>query len=169
MGDQWTQNCNYAPIKPHPMTLFEEYQTAPACDQRNKTGLQVSPGLVNTPIRAWRQIFQTHLLEKIVKYTNEYGQVHSKRWIPIDRKDLELFFSVLFISGIQKRKDKPSNWFSENKLLESTQIKKVMSGRKFFDILCYLHGCPVQNQDSWADDYDPSYKVKEVKEYLEGR
>jgi DNA polymerase III epsilon subunit-like protein len=169
LGDQWEQNCDYTPSDPQPMARFEEYQTATAREKRNKTGLQVSPGLVNTPIRAWRQVFQTHLLEKIVKYTNEYGLVHSKRWIPINRKDLELFFSVLFISGIQKRKDKPSNWFSENKLLESSQIKKVMSGRKFFDLLRYLHCCPLQTQDSSADDYDPSYKIKEVKEYLEGR
>jgi hypothetical protein len=44
-----------------------------------------------------------------------------------------------------------------------------MSGRKFFDILCYLHCCPVENQDSTADSYDPIYKVKEVKDYLESR
>jgi hypothetical protein len=68
-------------------------------------------------------------LEKIVKYRNKYGVVHAKRWKDMTRKDLESFFAVLFISGIQKRKDKPSNWFSENKLLESTVIKKVRRTR----------------------------------------
>jgi hypothetical protein len=76
---------------------------------------------------------------------------------------------VLFISGIQKRKDKPANRWNDNKLLESAVIKKVMSGRKFFDILRFLHCCPVENQDSTADNYDPIYKVKEVKDYLESR
>jgi Transposase IS4 len=95
-----------------------------AHDRRNKTGLQYSPFDVNSPIRAWRQIFTHTILEKIVKYTNKYGFVHAKRWKDMTRKDLESFFAVLFISGIQKRKDKPSNWFLENKLLEPTVIKK---------------------------------------------
>ena len=137
--------------------------------QRQKTGLLCSPIDVNTPIRAWRQVFTHALLEKIVRYTNEYGQLHAKRWKDIEKKDLEAFFSVLFISGIQKRKDKPSNWFSDNRLLESTVIKKVMSGRKFSDLLRYLHCCPVQNQDHNAENYDPIYKVAEVRDYLEVR
>jgi hypothetical protein len=41
-------------------------------------------------------------LDKIVKYTNEYGVVHAKRLKDISREDLESFFSLLFISGIQK-------------------------------------------------------------------
>jgi Transposase IS4 len=104
---------------------------------------------------------------QIVKYTNEYGVVHAKRWKDISRKDLESFFSVLFISGIQKRKDKPSNWFSENRLLENPLVKEEMSGRKFFSILWYLHCCPVRNKDHSADGYDPSYKIAEVQDYLE--
>lgn len=169
LGDQWEKDCDYSPVEPHPMERFDNYQSATARGGRSKTGLQCSPFDVNSPIRAWRQIFTHTILEKIVKYTNEYGVVHAKRWKDMTRKDLESFFAVLFISGIQKRKDKPSNWFSENKLLESTVIKKVMSGRKFFDILRYLHCCPVQNQDSSSANYDPTYKIKEVKEYLERR
>jgi Transposase IS4 len=114
--------------------------------------------------------FSNSLLDKIVKYTNEYGVVHAKRWKDISRKDLESFFSVLFISGIQKRKDKPSNWFSENRLLENPLMKKVLSGRKFFNMLRYLHCCPVQNQDHSADNYSPSYKIAKVlQDYLENR
>jgi hypothetical protein len=165
-GDRWEQDCDYLPPEPLPMEQFDEYQTASACSGRTKTGLQCLEMEVNTPIRAWRQIFQNHLLDKIVRYTNNYGQLHAKRWQDMTRKDLESFSAVLFISGIQKRKDKPANWWSDNKLLE---LAKVMSGRKFFDILCYLHCCPVENQDSTANNYDPIYKVKEVKDYLESR
>jgi Transposase IS4 len=39
----------------------------------------------------------------------------------------------------------------------------------FFNILRYLHCCPVQNQDHSADDYDPSYKIAKVRDYLENR
>jgi hypothetical protein len=56
------------------------------------------------------------MLDKIVQYTNEYGLAHAKRWKDISRKDLKLLFAVLFISGIQKQKDKPLNWFSNNRL-----------------------------------------------------
>jgi hypothetical protein len=48
-------------------------------------------------------------------------------------------------------------------------MKKVMSGQKFFNILRYLHCCPVVNHDPSAEDYDPSYKIAEVRDYLETR
>jgi hypothetical protein len=85
------------------------------------------------------------------------------------KKDLESIFAVLFILGIQKRKDKPSNWFLNKRLLENALVKKVMSGRNFLNILRYLHCCPVANQDHLADDCDPAYKIAEVRAYLEAR
>jgi hypothetical protein len=33
----------------------------------------------------------------------------------------------------------------------------------------YLRGCPVANQDQTAEDYDPSYKIAEVRDSLETR
>jgi Transposase IS4 len=92
-----------------------------------------------------------------------------KRWSGISRKDLESFIAVLFISGIQKRKDKPANWFSDNRILENQIMKKVMSWRKFFTILRYFHCCPIQNQNPAAPDYDPTYKVAEIRNKLEER
>jgi hypothetical protein len=124
---------------------------------------------VSTPIRAWKEIFKDKLLDKIVKYTNEYGQAHAKAWKDITRKDLLSFIAILFISGIQKRKDKPSHWFSDNRFFENPVMKKVMSGRKFFTILRYLHCCPVMNQDPTSESYDPTYKVSEMKDFLEER
>jgi hypothetical protein len=113
-------------------------------------------------------VFKNTLLDKIVRYTNDCGKVKAKRWQDVDRKDLEGFICVLFVSAIQKRKDKPSNWFSENRLLESPLIKKIMSGRNFFTMLRYLHCCSMDNVPV-GDDYDPTYKVKETKDYLEDR
>jgi hypothetical protein len=48
-------------------------------------------------------------------------------------------------------------------------VKKVMSGQIVFNTLCYLHCCPVTNQDHAADNYDPAYKIAEVRDYLEAR
>ena len=54
-------------------------------------------------------------------------------------------------------------------MLENPVMKKIMSGQKFFTILPYLHCCPVENRDSTAPDYDPTYKITEVRDYLEER
>jgi hypothetical protein len=110
-------------------------------------------------------VLKNTLLDKIVRYTNDYGKVKAKRWQDVNREDLEGFICVLFVSAIQKRKDKPLNWFSENCLLESPLIKKRMSGRKFFTMLWYLHCCSMDNVPV-GDNYDPTYKVKEIKDYL---
>jgi hypothetical protein len=48
----------------------------------------------------------------------------------------------------------------------SPLIKKIMSGRKFFTMLRYLHCCSMDSVPV-GDDYDPTYKVKEMKDYLE--
>jgi Transposase IS4 len=109
------RGIEFQPMEPNPSQRFVEYCTSTARSRRQQIGLQCSPIDVNTPpIRAWREIFKNTLLDKIVRYTNEYGLLHSKRWKDISKKDLESFFAFLFILGIQKRKDKPSNWFSNN-------------------------------------------------------
>jgi hypothetical protein len=109
LGDTWDQGCNFHPTELHPTKQSQEYFTSSLRNQPQRIGLQCSPIDVNTPIRAWREVFKNTLLDKIVQYTNEYGLAHAKRWKDISRKDLESFFAVLFISGIQKRKDKPLN------------------------------------------------------------
>lgn len=171
LGDRWLQGEEFQPpAGGKPAELFDAAFTSNARrSNRALTGLLCSPIDVNTPMRAWRQVFTNSILEKIVRHTNEYGRLHAKRWSDISRKDLESFIAVLFISGIQKRKDKPANWFSENRILENQIMKKVMSGRKFFTILRYLHCCPIQNQNPAAPDYDPTYKVAEIRDKLEER
>lgn len=170
LGDRWQEGLDFdPPAGQKPTELFDATFTSSRRTSRTLTGLLCSPIDVNTPMRAWRQVFTNSILDKIVRHTNEYGRLHAKRWGDITRKDLESFIAILFISGIQKRKDKPTNWFSDNRILENQIMKKVMSGRKFFTILRYLHCCPVQNQNPAAPDYDPSYKVAEIRDKLEER
>jgi hypothetical protein len=111
LGNTWDQGCDFHPTELHPTEQFQEYSTSSLRNRQQRIGLQCSPIDVNTPIRAWREVFKSTLLDKIVRYTNKYGQAHAKRWKDISRKDLESFFAVLFISGIQKIKGKPLNWF----------------------------------------------------------
>jgi hypothetical protein len=108
-GDKREENFEFRPPCPLPLQLFQEHFTLSACSKCQRTGLQCSPIDVNTPIRAWWEIFKNTLLDKIVCYTNDYGGAKAKHWKDIERKDLEAFIAVLFVSAIQKRKDKPSN------------------------------------------------------------
>jgi hypothetical protein len=49
-------------------------------------------------------------------------------------------------------------------------MKRVMSGRQFFTILRYLHCCSARRNYNPSDpDYDPSYKVSKIRDYLEER
>ena len=110
-----------------------------------------------------------YILDKIVNYSNDYGWRQANEWQDLIRKDLESFIAILFLSAVQKRKDKPSNWFSDNPLLQNKVAKKIMSGRKFFTILRYLHCCSMDAQPGAGDDYDPAYKITEIRDYLEDR
>ena len=67
----------------------------------SRTGLQCSPNSVNSPAKAWREIFTHSILDKIVAYTNEYGEIKAKDWTDITRQDLMDFISVLFIGKFE--------------------------------------------------------------------
>ena len=58
-------------------------------------GIQCSKNSANTPSKAWRQIFTESLMNKIISYTNDYGQAKCKEWVPINKSDLMDFISVL--------------------------------------------------------------------------
>ena len=67
-------------------------------DVGNTLGLQCSVNSVNSPAKAWQQIFTASILDKIVAHTNDYGEVYCKEWTDIDRQDLIDFICVLYIS-----------------------------------------------------------------------
>ncbi len=137
-------------------------------DEPPSIGLQCSKNTVNSPLKAWRHIWTNSLLDKIVKYSNQYGQSKSVRFNPFSRKDLTDFFSILFIASIQKRKDKPSNWFSDDPLLECICMKRIMNGKEFQNILRFLHCCPLTaGVEPQSQEYDPAYKIQEIKDILE--
>ena len=75
------------------------------------------------------------------------------------------FICILFLSGIQKRKDKISNWWSNNPFLEFPIAKKIMTGREFSNMLRFLHCCPVNPPSS--GEYNPVYKIQEVMDILQ--
>ena len=167
LGDLWEKNTDFDPALPTPAQVFEEEFTRRS--NKIRSGLQCSKSSVNSPGKAWKAIFTNSILDKIVSYTNEYGEAMAKHWMTkVTRSDLMDFISILFLSSIQKRKDKPSNWFSNNPIFESHAAKSITSGRKFLTMLRYLHCCSLESQPT-GDDYDPTYKVAELKDYLEKR
>ena len=166
LGDSWERDTEFDPPSPTPSQIFTEDFTRRSTKIR--TGLQCSKNSVNSPGKAWRAVFTNFILDKIVAYTNEYGDAMANRWTPVTRNDLMDFISILFLAAVQKRKDKPGNWFSNDPIFELPLAKKITSGRKFLTMLRYLHCCSLQNQPT-GEDYDPTYKVAEVKDYLEKR
>ena len=169
LGDRWEDSEAYSP-DPIPTDRFQEHFSWTGRHRtKQMIGLNCNPVDVNTPIRAWRQIFTKAILDRIVGHTNEYGETHCKSWTNITKQDLEDFIAILFVSGIQKRKDKPTNWFTQNSILENPIMKRIMSGKKFHRILRYLHCCPVANQNPMSPGYDPAYKIAELRDSLERR
>ena len=76
--------------------VFEKRNTR--LSQGDRTGLQCSVNSVNSPTKSWRQIFTNSILDKIVLYTNQYGEQRSKEWYPISRQDITDFIAILFLS-----------------------------------------------------------------------
>jgi DNA polymerase III epsilon subunit-like protein len=169
-GDYWLEG-NFEPQR-DPRELFEEYVKSTNRSGKPMTGLQVNPAYANSPVKAWRMIFTNTILDRLVRHTNSYGELNAgeNKWRPVQRKDLTNFFCVLFVMGIQKRKDKPSNWFSNSPILESKIAKSIMSGKRFGQMLRYLHCCDPSETGIGDDgEYDPSYKVGELMRALEER
>ena len=52
--------------------VFEKHNTRHSCGDR--TGLQCLVNSVNSPLKAWQQIFTNSILDKIVLYTNHYRE-----------------------------------------------------------------------------------------------
>lgn len=168
VGDYWSPG-HFIPTEV-PIDQFKEHFTSQCRSSVVRTGIQVSPGMANSPIKAWRLIFTAAILEKIIRYTNRYGERNCKEWTTIEKKDFTDFVAVLFLMSIQKRKDKPSNWFSDNQLLECKVVKRITTGRKFGRMLRYIHCCDPDDTGINAEgEYDPSYKIRELKEDLEKR
>ncbi|KAG7342954.1 hypothetical protein IV203_020899 [Nitzschia inconspicua] len=53
---------------------FSERFTSPRSPGECRTGLQVSAGMANSPVKAWRLIFTTYILKRIVDHTYKPGQ-----------------------------------------------------------------------------------------------
>lgn len=168
----WHEHTDFVGIDSTKMFVDEQTrrQTRNTNGEQLTIGLQVSKNSVNSPLKAWRAIFTETILKKIVSYTNEYGEWKSEKWDQVDKSDIIDFICCLFISSVQRRKDRTSNWWSDDPLVENVVLKKLMSGRKFHTILRFLHVSSIKEQPQRTDpNYDPMYKCKELLELLESR
>ena len=92
LGDSWERD-----------TIFFEQEFTRRLNQI-QTGLQCSKSSVNSPGKAWEAIFTNCILDKIVTYTNEYGEAMVSRWMKVTRSNLMNFISILFLASVEKEK-----------------------------------------------------------------
>jgi hypothetical protein len=105
LGDTWDQGIEFQPMASNPSQRFVEYCTSTARNCRQRIGLKCSPIDVNTPIRAWREIFKNTLLDKSVRYI----PMNMDSYIPSDgktfpRRTLNHFCCVVHIRNPKKRR-----------------------------------------------------------------
>jgi hypothetical protein len=169
--DGWRMNTDF--VAPNITELYDHvFSTLTRARQRgrNHSSLKVANSTVNSPMKAWGYLFTDPFLHKIVSYTNDYGNENYHRWVDIDVSDLKDFLAIIFIAGVQKRKDNTQHWWSNDPYFEFPLAKKIMSGKKFHMMLRYLHVCDLHHQPSIASPtYSPLYKVQEFMDYLTHR
>jgi hypothetical protein len=77
---------------------FWKRTTRNSSKEESRIEFQVSTNSINSPLKAWQQIFTVSILSSI---PTDKGQ----QWIVIGLTSLKLFISVIFISSYQKQKD----------------------------------------------------------------
>jgi hypothetical protein len=82
---------------------FQKRSTRNA-DDVTRVGVQCSTNSVNSPSKAWSQIFTVSILNRIVQYTNDYGSVKCKDWVNITRSDITDFFVYYLLHRFRKEK-----------------------------------------------------------------
>ena len=134
-----------------------------------RMGPQLPPSRTSTPLKAWREIFHSPIKKIIIINTNEYGMKTQHNWVNIDEPELLDFFSILFIAAVQKRKDGPHQWFSDNVVLGDACIRRLMKKKRFLQILKGLSISSLNNPRGHEPGYHPNMKVLEFKSLLEKR
>jgi hypothetical protein len=81
-------------------------------DSESRVESKVMKALEKSPIKAWILLMTNSILETIVDYSNEYGKLQNGTdfYSNITRGDLFGFICILFVSSVQKGKDKILNW-----------------------------------------------------------
>ena len=159
----WHENTTFPGIDS--AALFKAKVEASTRGHRNPLGIQGSVGSLNSPLKAWRSIFTKSIIDMIVRYTNDYGELNDKDWEEIKERDLLDFISVLFIGSVQRRKDSPTAWWSDDPITECIALKRIMTKRKFLKILRYLHVCKLEEAPG-NSPYNPMVKIQELMDKL---
>ena len=111
---------------------------------------------------------QTNLYAEQQKRDNPNASTYSfvKIWEPIDRKELEKFFGLLFLMGII-HKPKIRDYWSTDPLMSSTVFGAIMTRNRFQSILKFLH---FNDNDRAPDPRDQNrdrlYKLRPLIDHL---
>ncbi|KAG7342012.1 hypothetical protein IV203_007104 [Nitzschia inconspicua] len=108
---------------------FSERFTSPRSPGECRTGLQVSAGMANSPVKAWRLIFTTYILRRIVNHTYKPGQKATSDDGDYDPSyknlELEKRWAALFVPHQEHRLDETLLRALEERSLKSADISKA--------------------------------------------
>ncbi|KAG7349337.1 hypothetical protein IV203_011934 [Nitzschia inconspicua] len=108
---------------------FSERFTSPRSPGECRTGLQVSAGMANSPVKAWRLIFTTYILKRIVNHTYKPGQKVTSDDGDYDPSyknlELEKRWAALFVPHQEHRVDETLLRALEERSLKSADISKA--------------------------------------------
>jgi hypothetical protein len=147
VGDCWSEG-EFQPQR-RPYDLFEAHFKSTNRSGRTKTGIQVPPAYANSPIKAWRLIFTNTILERIVKHTNNYGELKARqdKWSSVERKDLINFFvsSLLWVY----RKEKTNQVIEIRRPTVISEYNKYMGGVDVADMRRRHCSSTIMGQNRW--------------------
>ena len=73
------------------------------------------------------------ILNYIIRHTNKYGEYRCNEWSITYCSNIINLICVLFLSYIQNRKYKPSNWLSNYLLLDNPMTKTLLQETSFIE------------------------------------
>jgi hypothetical protein len=159
IGDTWDQGYDFHPAEPH--LFFAQPTTADWTSMQSHRRQHTYQGLERSiqehPVRQNSTVYQqiwTSTCQEVQRHFNEGPGV--------------IFFGFVHLRHTETKRQTFKLVFQQPAIGEFIDEEDIELW-KFYNILRYLHCCPVVNHDPTAEDYDPSYKIAEVRDYLETR
>ena len=80
--------------------MFKEAHKLNTHSQHVTNSAQGACGSFDLPLKAFKNMMSQGIRQRIIQYTNEYGNLNDKNWEDVDEDDLFDFTAVLFVASL---------------------------------------------------------------------